>query len=207
MELTGGTTKVNRLIKDLQADGSLLNFYSESVFDNPKINEIFDTSIDELKQEHGDQFQNHLLVGCFHSSQLNLLINSFKPCQEYFKYCYQNDYYDTRPCFGFINLLNQSVCLMSIGNRKGHFYGEYFNISMKNLDNVKEEFEDYDYVGIVDTIRESLVSIADHMNNMSYYYDDVTDEDSEEYYLQEKDLQRIFPNFELGWIQETFKPF
>ena len=40
MELTGGTTKVNRLIKDLQADGSLLNFYSESVFDNPKINEI-----------------------------------------------------------------------------------------------------------------------------------------------------------------------
>ena len=61
MELTGGTPKVNKLIKDLQIDGSLLNFYSKSVFDNSEINEIVNTSIDELKQEHGNQFQNHLL--------------------------------------------------------------------------------------------------------------------------------------------------
>ena len=207
MELTGGTPKVNKLIKDLQTDCSLLNFYSKSAFDNPDINEIVGTSIEELKQEYGDQFQNHLLIGCFHSSELNLLINSFKPCLEYFKNCYKYDYYDTRPCFGFINLLNQSICLMSVGNRKGHFYEDYFNPSMKNLEKTKDEFEKLDYIRIVDDIRDSMIVMTNIMNKISYYEDNVNNKDIEKLNLQEKYLQRMFPKFSLDWIRETFQPF
>ena len=207
MEWIAADEEIVELISELEMEGSLLNFYSRGVFDNPRIQECLDYSLDELEKEHGKKFLNHLLVGCFHGTNLNCLVNEFNPCREYFDYCYSNQYYDTRPCFAIINLMQESICLMSIGNRKGHYYENYYNVSMKNLKKVEEKFIEYDYLDIVGKLRESLETIANIINKRCYYEDDVTDEDRGEYQFQEEYLQRLFPNFKLTWIEETFKPF
>lgn len=207
MEWVGGTKKVIHLINELEKDGALLNFYSKEVFDNPNIKELLNHSLDELQKEHGKTFLNHLFIGCFHSSNLHLLINSFKPCDEYFKRCYLHEYYDTRPCFGIINLHTQSICLLNIGNRKGHLYEDYFNKSMKNLEKTKDQFEKLDYIGIVEDIRDSMTVITNIMNKMSYSERDISKKDIDKLYFQEKYLQKLFPKFSLDWIQVSFQPF
>jgi len=207
MEWVGGTKKVITLINELEKDGSLLNVYSNEVSNNPNIKELYDKSLEELQQKYGKKFLNHLLIGCFHSSNLNLLINSFKACGKYFNECYLHGYYDTRPCFGIINLRTKSICLINVGNRKGHLYEDYFNLSMKNLDKTKDEFEKLDYIGIVGDIRNSMTVITNIMNKMSYYEDNVNNKDIEKLNFQEKYLQRMFPKFSLDWIQDTFEPF
>jgi hypothetical protein len=208
MEWVGGTKEAVELIDELQKEGSLMNFYSKEVFERSGIQEILDgETLGDLIFNYGSTFLNHLLVGCYHSSNLNLLLNLFKPCKDYFDHCYVHKYYDTRPCFAIINLKTKSVCLMSIGNRKGHYYEDYFNLSMKHLDKSKEKFEEYDHAGIVNILRESLETIANVMNKLTYYEDDVSDEDLGEYEFQQEYLRKIFPNFSLECIQETFKPF
>jgi len=207
MEWIGGTDRIHRLMVSLERDGSLLNFYSQDVLDRTQIKENFDISQVDFDSKQYEECSNHLLVGCFHSSKLHLLINSFEPCKRYFKACYQYKHYDTRPCFGIINLKTKSVCIMSIGNRKGHFYEQYFTASMKNLDTVQKEFEDYDHAGIVARLRELMTNIADVMNKFSCYEDEITDQDIEERDYDEQYLQKIFPKFDLICIQETFKPF
>ena len=42
MEWVGGTKKVITLINELEKDGSLLNVYSNEVFNNPNIKELYD---------------------------------------------------------------------------------------------------------------------------------------------------------------------
>jgi hypothetical protein len=206
MEWIGGTDEAKKLIAELQKDGSLLNFYSKEVLEMPKIQDIFgDISIEDLEKEHGGKFLNHLLVGCFHRTNLNCLVNEFNPCKEYYDYFYSNHYHDTRPCFAIINLMQESICLMSIGYRKGNYFENYYNVSMKNLKKVEEKFIEYDYLDIVGKLRESLETIANIMNKRCYSEDEVTDEDREEYQFQEEYLQRFFPNFELTWIEECLK--
>ena len=207
MEWIGGTRKAVNLIDQLQKNSSLINFYSKEVFDRPQIQELFEISFNDLLSQHDDDFSNHLLIGCFHQSYLNLLTDLFKPCKEYFKQCYRYKYYDTRPCFVIINLKTKSVCLMSIGNRKGHYYEDYFNVSMKDLDKVKENFSLLDHARVINTLRDSLEEIARVMNGISYYEDEVTNEDLEEMEFQQTYLQKIFPAFSLDWIRETFRPF
>jgi hypothetical protein len=208
MEWIGGTKKAKNLINALQNDGFLINLYSKEVLEKPSIQEIFDQDkLDGLIEQHGNKYLNHMLVGCFHSSNLDTLINLFAPCKEYFDNCYKHKYYDTRPCFAVINLKTKTVCIMSIGNRKGHYYEDYFVAFNNNLDITKSKFEEYDFLGIVKIIRESLETITNVMNKNCFYEESLTDEDWDEYKFQEEYLQKIFPNFELSWIEETFQPF
>jgi hypothetical protein len=208
LELISGTEEAIDLINELQKDGSLINFYSKEVFDRPNIQELFDhETLDELIKKNGNKFLNHLLVGCFHSSNLNNLINLFTPCKEYFDHCYLHQYYDTRPCFAIINIKTKAVCLMSIGNQKGHYYEDYFSAVTKKEELAKKDFEKHDYSGIVNCLRKSLETIANVMNKNSYYEHELTDEDWDDYKFEEEYLQNIFPNFELICIEETSEPF
>ena len=96
---------------------------------------------------------------------------------------------------------------MSIGNRKGHYYEEYFSAVTKKEELAKKEFEKHDYSGIVNCLRKSLETIANVMNKNSYYEHELTDEDWDDYKFEEEYLQNIFPNFELICIEETSEPF
>lgn len=156
MEWIGGTDEAKKIIEELQKDGSLLNFYSKEVLEMPNIQDIFgDISIDDLEKEHGDEFLNHLLVGCFHENHEKLMKLIHLVDIDKNKNAALMSH--NAPSFAFINLKTKDIIIFGLWKRKARTFESkiYSSEKVSNL-----EFEDLDHLGIIKDIRESFDEVA-----------------------------------------------
>lgn len=155
MEWLGDTEEVKKLINDLLKSEDLINVYSEDYFQKRNDSEFNLEILEELKNENGDDFLNHLLVGCFHGNHENLmkLIHSLGIDEN--EYPVLMSY--NAPSFLFINLKTKNILIFGLWKRKAktiekiiYLSGQYSN----------QDFENLDYLGVVDSVREDFEEVA-----------------------------------------------
>jgi hypothetical protein len=156
MQWIGGTQKARILIDELLKSGDLIDFYSEDYFKKINNEEFNINVLNTLIKLRGDSFLHHLLIASFHSnntgvmSLLNLcgisgsnnnLLNR-----------------ENEPSFLFINLKTQQILLLGLWKRKANTIESLIYSASKYLEN---NFQDLDYLRIVDTFRNGLELIAE----------------------------------------------
>jgi len=174
MEWLGDTEEVKKLINELLKSEDLINVYSEDYFQKRNDSEFNLEILEELKKENGDEFLNHLLVGCFHGNHENLMklvhllgINE-KEHPVLMSY--------NAPSFVFINLKTQNILIFGLWKRKAKTI-EKIIYSSSQYSN--QDFEDLDYLGVVESVREDFEEIA---NGICPALDGLSEEELDELY-------------------------
>ena len=174
MEWLGDTEEVKKLINELLKSEDLINVYSEDYFQKRNDSEFNLEILEELKKENGDEFLNHLLVGCFHGNHENLMtlvhllgINE-KEHPVLMSY--------NAPSFVFINLKTQNILIFGLWKRKAKTIEKIIYSSSQYSNH---DFEDLDYLGVVESVREDFKEIA---NGICPALDGLSEEELNELY-------------------------
>ena len=222
MEWIGGTDEAKKLINELIKSGDLINVYSEAYFKKRNDNDFYPKRLSELIKEHGDEFLNHLLVGCFHENHEGMM--------SLLNLCGVNEEdedtilsHHNAPSFLFINLLTQEIVIFGLWKRKAQTI-EAMIYSSGKASNL--EFEDLDYLGVVESIREDFEKIADGIyptkdglsegeldwlykgKNGNYFRDEdeantVAEDDEDEGITQEEIDERFEVLQDAEWLREA----
>ena len=155
MEWIGGTKKAKKLINELIKSGDLIDVYSKEYFLKRNDDEFNLETFEELITKNGDEFLHHILVGCFHGDHDKLM--KLISLVEIDKYKGMVLMGHNAPSFLFINLRTQEIIVFGLWRRKAQTI-ESMIYSSGYASNI--EFEELDYLNIVENIREEFEDIA-----------------------------------------------
>jgi hypothetical protein len=155
MKLVDGSPEAMKLINDLKKSGALIDVYSKEYFQKRDDDDFNPDLFDELLKEHGDEFENHLLIGCFHSDHSGMmsildLVGITEDDNPILSY-------PNEPSFLIINLRTQAILYFGMFKRKAQTIEKVIYSTGKFS---TDDFEDLDHLGVIDSIREYFEEVA-----------------------------------------------